>query len=535
MLHQIRIGPLREEGPDLCPRPRTLLPMLARISLGLAAVMIGVVLVAFVVHRERQDALPGPTGERAPAGLGSFYQQTLEWSSCRGGRCAGIRVPLDYAQPDGPTVDLQVKLRPADDGPTRRLLFVNPGGPGGSAFEYADSFGAEAPRGVQAEFGIVGVDPRGVGTSQALECLTKPQLDDFLDVDRSPDDQSEIDDLRTAFSSFGKKCVENTGDLVGHMSTEEAARDLDIVRAALGQVELDYYGASYGTQIGATYAHLFPDHTGRMVLDGGVDPSLSARRQARAQAEGFENALRRFLTYCTKLDTCPLGDDVDQAQERVVDMLEEADDEPLESDGVRPATEAAAVRGIAFALYERDRWPVLVVAMSRAVFGDGTALRQLADKYDQRNAEGYDNNSSVAFHAVRCLDFPKGPDHDEIDFETNFSDAAPVFGPSMAWSAAECSVWPVSSSFPQGSVSAKGVDSIVVVGTTEDPATPYEWSESLVNQLGSARLVTREGDGHTAYHVGNRCIDDVVDDHLMGRVLPEGELRCDEDGGRLSP
>ncbi|MGI9085938.1 MAG: alpha/beta hydrolase [Aeromicrobium sp.] len=504
--------------------------MLSRINLGMAVVMTGVVFVAVVVERERKGQLPEPTGEQAPTGLARFYDQRVDWESCRGGLCGTIRVPLDYEEPGGRTVDLRVKYRPADDKPTRRLLFVNPGGPGGSAFEYASGF-AGGSRALRMELGIVGVDPRGVGTSEALDCFTRSQLDGLLDVDSSPDERSEINDLRFAFENLGESCVKNSGDLVGHMSTEEAVRDLDVVRAVLGQDELDYYGASYGTQIGATYAHLFPEHAGRMVLDAGVDPSLSPRRHARQQAEGFEKSLRRFLSYCTKLDSCPLGEDVDQAQDRVVDVLEEADDKPLPSTGVRPATEAAAVRGIAFALYERDRWPALVLTMSRATFGDGTALRRLADKYDQRDDTDYANNSTVAYFAVRCLDYPKAPGYTKVaDFESDFSDAAPVFGRSLAWSAAECSSWPVASSSPQKSVSADAVDSIVVVGTTHDPATPYKWSESLVRQLGSARLLTREGDGHTAYHTGNRCIDELVDDHLLGRSLPRGDLRCDEDG-----
>ena len=510
--------------------------MLARINLGMAVVMAGVVFLAVVVDRERASSLPEPTGERAPAGLAKYYKQKVDWSSCRGGLCGTIRVPLEYVDPHGDTVGLNVKMRPADDAPTRRMLFVNPGGPGGSAFEYADGFAGEARPEIRADLGIVGVDPRGVGTSEAIECFTKTELDRFLDVDSSPDNPSEADDLRAAFAGLGAACVENTGDLIANMSTEEAARDLDIVRAVLGQDEIDYYGASYGTQIGATYAHLFPEHTGRMVLDGGVDPSLGARRHAREQAEAFEKSLRRFLTYCTKLETCPLGDDVDRAEQRIVQMLDEADRKPLESrGGIRPATEAAALRGLAFALYERDRWPLLVRALDRANFGEGTALRQLADKYDQRDERGYDNNSTVAYHAVRCLDHPSSPDHDDVPgFEAAFADIAPVFGPSLAWSVAECSAWPVEAANPQGPVSAEGVDSILVVGTTHDPATPYAWAESLVRQLGSARLVTREGDGHTGYHTGNRCIDELVDDHVLGRGLPRGELRCDEDG-RLLP
>jgi pimeloyl-ACP methyl ester carboxylesterase len=510
--------------------------MLARLNVGTAVVMVGVMLLALVVQRERRDDIPGPTGEKAPAGLSRYYHQDVRWSGCAGGRCGTIRVPLDYAKPDGKTVGLNVRMRPADNPPTRRMLFVNPGGPGGSAFEYSGGFAAEEPESVRSAFGIVGLDPRGVGTSEAVECFTKQQLDDFLDIDPTPDTPAEISDLRAGFKDLGRSCVKNSGAIVDHMSTEEGARDLDIARAVLGQDKLDYFGASYGTQLGATYAHLFPEHTGQMVLDGGIDPSLGNRRQALDQAKGFEQALRRFLTYCSKLQRCPLGIDVDQAEKRIVDMLDQTDDKPLESDGgVRPATEAASTRGLAYALYDRDTWPVLVKTLSRATFDDGTALRQLADKYDQRNARGYDNNSTVAYYAVRCLDFPRAVTYMNVPaIQKAFKKAAPVFGPSMAWSAAECATWPAKASHPQRSVSAKGVDTIIVIGTTHDPATPYAWSKSLVRQLGSARLVTREGDGHTGYHEDNKCVNEVVNAHLLGSTDLGHDVRCDDNGARVS-
>ena len=511
--------------------------MPTRINVGTAVVMVGVVLLAIVVQRDRRDDIPGPTGERAPAGLARYYDQDLRWSPCHGGRCSTLRVPLDYAKPAGRTIGLKVKLRAADDAPTRRLLFVNPGGPGGSAFEYSGGFAAESSKKLRAAFGIVGMDPRGVGTSRPVECFTKPQLDTFLDVDRTPDTPAEIANLRTSFTDLGRSCIENSGaGLLDHMSTEESARDLDIARAVLGQEKLEYFGASYGTELGATYAHLFPDRTGQMVLDGGFDSSLDVQDQALDQAKGFETELRRFLTYCAKLEQCPLGHDAKRARQRVVDLLDQTDKKPLESDGgVRPATEAAATRGIAFALYDRDTWPVLVVAFSRATFDDGTALRQLADKYDQRNKDGYDNNSTVAYHAVRCLDFPRAVAYKSVpSLEKDFTKVAPVFGPSMAWSTAECKTWPAVASHPQGPVTAKGVDSIIVVGTTHDPATPYAWSKSLVRQLGSARLVTREGDGHTGYHEDNHCINEVVDAHLLGSTPLSHDVRCDDNGARVS-
>ena len=505
--------------------------MLARITIGTVAVMVGVLLLAAVLHRERQGSLPGPTGEKAPPGLARYYEQQVDWSGCRGGVCGSIRVPLDYSDPGGRTIELQVKLHPAVGERTKRLLFVNPGGPGASAFEYVNGFVPEVSADLRAGYGIVGVDPRGVGTSEPVECLTKPELDEFLDVDPTPDDSDEVAEVRAAFTAFGRACVKNSGDLVAHVSTEEVVRDMDVARAVLGQSKLDFYGASYGTQIGSTYAHLFPRHTGRMVLDAGVDTQLSPRRQARDQAVGFEKALRRFLGYCAELDPCPLGDDVDAAEERVAEVLAAADAQPLESTGVRDATEGAATRGIAFALYDRDRWPALVVAMSRAMFDDGTALRQLADKYDQRDDTGYDNNSTVAYHAVRCLDFPRVIGHRRAGgLVESFRAVAPVFGPAMAWSIAECSTWPVESANPQEAVTAKGVRSIMVVGTTRDPATPYAWSVSLAEQLGAARLVTRKGDGHTGYLMGNRCIDRIVENHLLGRAQDGGDLTCDADG-----
>ncbi|RYJ01705.1 MAG: alpha/beta fold hydrolase, partial [Actinomycetales bacterium] len=236
----------------------------------LVSTVLAILVLATLVVLLRDDSdpvvLPGPTGERAPKGLASFYHQEPRWTSCGAYRCTRVRVPLDYARPQGATVRLSVRMLRAGDGDTDRLLFVNPGGPGGSAVEYVAVFAELMSPAMRRGLSLVGVDPRGVGTSQALECVDADRLDAYLDHDATPDDPREESVLTDSSRKLADACARESGAISGHMSTQESARDLDVVRAVLGQRRLDYYGASYGTQLGATYADRFPEHAGRLVL-----------------------------------------------------------------------------------------------------------------------------------------------------------------------------------------------------------------------------------------------------------------------------
>ncbi|MGZ5407463.1 MAG: alpha/beta hydrolase [Aeromicrobium sp.] len=504
--------------------------MLARFNLGVVAIMAGIILLAaFVMHQRTDEPLyPRPTGERGPAGLAEFYSQKLVWKPCAGVICTWVLVPLDYDKPDGETIKLRVKLRPSDSNDPKGRLFINPGGPGGSGVDYVNAFAGQTSKDVRSAYEIIGFDPRGVGRSAPLTCLSNDAFGEVIRFDPDPDDQEEASKLEEGFRSIGEACVKESGPLASHVSTAENARDLDVLRALVGERDLNFYGASYGTQLGATYADMFPKSVGSMVLDGGVDLTLSKERQAYGQALGFERALQSFLRNCMSEVSCPLGKDLEASENMIVKLLRALDSKPIKTRGKRTLTENGAIHGIAFALYDRRAWGVLATGLQRAAFGDGTVLLALSDEYFGRKSDGsYRNNGAQAVYAIRCLDYPKAPSRAKIlQSEKSYNEASPVFGRVMAWSAAECRDWPVQSTTPQGRVTAEGAPPILVVGSTRDPATPYAWSKALAGQLKSGVLVTRKGDGHTGYGVGNRCVDDVVDNYLVAGKNPRGRVNC---------
>jgi pimeloyl-ACP methyl ester carboxylesterase len=324
-----------------------------------------------------------PSGEVAPVEptLLRFYDQQVDWRECREEmECTEIEVPLDYAAPDGDVITLSVLRAPATDG-DRRIgsLVVNPGGPGASGVDYAARhemfFGDE----VRAAFDIVGFDPRGVGGSTPVDCLTDPAMDAFVAADPDPDDPAELRAAQDLMRDFGQGCLDRSGDLAAHVSTVEAARDMDVLRGVLDQEQLAYFGASYGTYLGATYADLFPSRVGRLVLDGAVDPSLGSVEMGLVQAEGFEVALRAYVADCVEERDCYLGSSIDEGVARIGSFLESLDAEPIPGDDDRELTEGLAVFGIWAPLYSRQSWPALDVALGQALDGEGAALLALAD------------------------------------------------------------------------------------------------------------------------------------------------------------
>jgi pimeloyl-ACP methyl ester carboxylesterase len=504
--------------------------VLARISLGIAAMMVGLVILGAYVsdHDSERSWVPVATGEKAPSGLARFYDQNLVWAPCDRWQCTWVRVPLDYDEPSGRTIRLRVKLRPADSGKAAGTLFINPGGPGGSGVDFVESFASSASAGLRSKYAILGFDPRGVARSAPLTCLPAADFDDLSKDDPSPELPGEVTALEAGFASIGKACVKHSGALAAHVSTAEAARDLDIMRALMGQNRLDYYGASYGTQLGATYADLFTKRVGKLVLDGGIDMSIGKERQGFGQAQGFDRALRSALHGCVDAGGCPLGDDVETAEGKIVQLLADLDVSPIRGSGSRKLTEWDAVYGMAYALYSPDTWDDLVTGVSRASFGDGSILLTLADRYFGRTGDGsYRDNGSQAVYAIRCLDFPSAPTNQKLRaLLPSYEKASPVFGAVMAWTSAECQKWPVRSRTPQRPLRVTGAPPILVIGTTRDPATPFAWSKALEKELGSGILVSRVGDGHTGFGVGNTCVDAVVDRYLLGGGPPSDNVTC---------
>ncbi|MGA8988729.1 alpha/beta hydrolase [Aeromicrobium sp.] len=504
--------------------------MLARISIGIAAMMIGTLALAAFVGgvRSAENRYPVATGERGPAGLERFYRQDVAWKQCAGALCTWVRVPLSYDQPAGPTIRLRVKLRPAAD-KSDGAVFINPGGPGGSGVDYVDSFASLTSDAILTKRDIIGFDPRGVGRSKPLKCLSDRAFDKVVALDPDPATPKEAAALHRGFASLGKACVKSSGAISAHVSTDEVARDLDVLRALMGQQTLDYYGASYGTQIGATYAELFPRHTGAMILDGAVDPSLTKERQGLAQAKSFQRSLDAYVADCFDAGSCPLGTTPKEASAMIVSLLSSLEETPIKTRFDRRLTEGMAVYAIAYAMYDPDSWSVLTTGLVRASFGDGSILLRLSDQYYGRREDGtYRSNAAQAFFAVRCLDYPEAPTDSEIrDLLPAYRDASAVFGGVMAWSAAECRGWPASSDHPQQPVTGAGASPIMVIGSTRDPATPYAWAKSLASDLDSGILVKRKGDGHTGYGIGNACVDRAVNRYLTSREPPDGPVTCD--------
>lgn len=479
-------------------------------------------------------ALPRATPEE----LSPYYGQKLSWRECGvpGFECSTMKAPLDYAKPDGEAIKLAVSRKKAT-GPGKRLgsLLVNPGGPGGSAIGYLQSYAALGyPEEVRAQYDMAAVDPRGVARSEPVTCLDGKQMDAYTQTDITPDDERETAQLSVSFKKFAAGCGKQSGAVLPHVSTVEAARDMDILRAALGDEKLNYVGASYGTFLGATYAGLYPDRAGRLVLDGAMDPSLPARRMNRDQTAGFETAFRSFAKDCVARKDCPLGaQDEADASKRLKSLFADLDRTPLptgDSDG-RKLGEALATTGVIAAMYDEAAWPQLRAALTSAMKEkDGAGLLSLSDSYYERDGDGTYTNLMFANAAVNCLDLPPAfATADDVKKSLpDFEKASPVFGEGLAWASLNCAYWPVKATGEPHRIEADGAAPIVVVGTTRDPATPYRWAEALADQLSSGKLLTYEGDGHTAYGRGSKCVDSAINDYLLDGKAPDDGKRCSQ-------
>ncbi|MDB1086540.1 alpha/beta hydrolase [Streptomyces sp. ACA25] len=477
------------------------------------------------------EALPEDINED----LQPYYEQRLSWRDCgvAGFQCATLAAPLDYDDVQ-PAEDVQLavaRVRATTPGERIGSLLVNPGGPGASAIDYLQGYaGTGFPQEVRARYDMVAMDPRGTGRSEPVECLTDEEMDEFTQVDRTPDNDREIEELVTAFEEFAQSCQERSGPLLEHISTVESARDLDLLRALLGDEQLHFYGASYGTYLGATYAGLFPSRVGRLVLDAGIDPRLTTLETDREQAGGFETAFRSFAEDCAGQPACPLGHDgPDEASERLRALFEQLDENPLPTKDDRPLTESLATSGVAQAMYSPHLWQNLRVALTAALDdSDGTQLLALSDAYHDREEDGSYGSIMFAFPAISCLDNPAALDtpQDVRGELASFEEASPTFGRDFAWATLLCAAWPVEPVGGPRSIEAEGAADILVIGTTRDPATPYAWSVGLAEQLESGVLLTYEGDGHGAYNA-SPCIDAAVGTYLLDGVTPEDGTTCD--------
>ena len=413
-------------------------------------------------------------------------------------------------------------------GTAKGSLILNPGGPGGSGIEYTTYVEYVVSETLRENFDIVGFDPRGVGQSSPVECLTDEQTEEYIALDGSPDNQEEIDQSVAMSELFGQSCAANSPETYAFVDTVSAARDIDILRALLGDEKLNWLGKSYGTFLGATYADLFPDKVGRMLLDGAIDPTLTNEQLSYGQALGFELALTRFVDDCATKSDCPLSASGPAGVAEVSDLLAALDASPVTLDDGRVFTQAMGTLGVVGSLYDKlYGWPELRNNLELALGGDFSGLASSVDFYTGRDADGsYKDNSNDAIAAVNCLDRPDRASVEQtVALASEWKLTAPNFGEYLAWSNISCSYWQTEATGVPKEISAEGAPTILVVGTVNDPATPYQWSQALASQLASGVLLTLDGDGHTAYYQGSDCIDEIVDNfYLTGEA--EADVVC---------
>jgi pimeloyl-ACP methyl ester carboxylesterase len=481
-----------------------------------------------------------PFVEETFSALAEYEQQKLDWSSCYDYfDCAELRVPIDYEDLSVGTFRISV-LRSAAKDQDKRLgsIVVNPGGPGGSGVDYAYNADYIFSPDITDVYDVVGFDPRGVAMSEPIFCFTPDELDKNLASDSKPDNDAEIAATLEDSEAFAEKCAENT-DYLEHFTTYETARDMDILRAALGETKLNYVGKSYGTYLGTLYADIFPNNVGRFVLDGAVDPNIPMKDQNLSQAMGFDGALKAFVKDCMTQSDCPFTGTPAQAQATIIATLQAAATDPLPQENPadgddRMITESLILVGMASSLYDDvDGWPKLRQAFTESAENYGDTFLQLADEYSGRNPDGtFRSNDFDSGAVIDCLDWRDNRTLDQYKADAKeFATKAPVFGPYIAFAGVHCQFFPQPSTqrAPNTLTEIKTAP-IIVIGTIRDPATPYAWSVSLAKIFTGSRLISLDADGHTGHSRGSACVDDAVDAFLLKGTLPAANLSCDLEG-----
>jgi len=447
----------------------------------------------------------------------------ISWSPCTGGlQCGTLVVPLDYASPKGPTIPIAVARHPAEDPATRiGSLVIDPGGPGVSGIDdMANELSALTPE-LLADFDIVMFDPRGVERSDPVTCGETPGAPPTTLSDPVPTTPSQEASTIAGLKQFAAACEKASANVLPHVGSVDTARDIDQLRAALGDSGLTYMGQSYGSLLGLTYAALFPTHVRAMVLDGVIDPALTFNQMTQGQAAGFESVLDSFFAWCTASAACawrPAGDPTAALLAQIAVGATTA----VPAGSGRVAGSGELYDALLDGLYARSEWPQLGAALAADAAGNGAPVVAMSDHY---NMNGSTNGSDAAL-AIDCLDHPVS--HDLAAYGSLaalLKASAPVFGPLLAWGEAACAVWPAPPTRTVGPVAAAAAPPVLVVGTTGDPATPYAWAVSVAHQLAHGVLLTRDGSDHVAYFY-SPCVRAAVQAYVVGGTAPPSGTTC---------
>ncbi|BAW05478.1 alpha/beta hydrolase [Nocardia seriolae] len=484
------------------------------------------------------DGKPTPS---APLGLDSFYHQTLNWGSCtdyvqsdddslpKGSECTRVTVPVDYANPGGATAKIAISRIKAT-GKKIGSLLLNPGGPGVTGLNMV-SIGDKTD--LAERFDRIGFDPRGIGASQpSIQCMTAAENDAQRAEPNKDNSPAGIAAIEAENKDFANKCVERTGkEFLAHVGTREVVQDMDVIRGALGDSKLTYLGYSYGTRIGYTYAEKFPDRVRALVLDGALKPDQDQLKESLAQAASFQNAFDNYAADCAAKEktNCPLGDDPKQATKKFRALVDPLWDKPVPTQDPRGLHYGDAITGVQQTLYSVRLWPALTKGLRELAQGSGDTLLALADMYDGRHDDGTYDNSSDAFTAIRCVDDPPITDRAvAAKQDADYRRVAPFLDDGHSGNAAPlegCAFWPVPNTGTPHKLSIPGLPKVVVISTTDDPATPYQAGVDLAQQLG-ASLITFKGTQHTVSLQGKACVDDPVVSYLVDLKEPAAGLTC---------
>ena len=444
--------------------------------------------------------------------------------------CGKLDVPRDYDKPDDGDLSLYVLKIHDDSSSDQKPMIVNPGGPGGSSVGLAISLAGSVSDDVMSAYDIIGVDPRGVGLSSPITCLTDAQKDSLFAAAPDVRTAAGIAQAKQIASTWVTGCQAATtkdGSALGDYNTVYAARDMDRVREALGADALDYVGFSYGTLLGAVYATQFPKTVGRVVLDGAVDPSVTFQQSSETQLKGFEEAFGQFAADCATKPACAAMGNPATAVSRLAQTAAANGGIAVTDSGEkRKATPGVVYSAVAEALYDQSSWGPLGEAIVEGQRGDGQGLLDLADQYYQRDEQGHYTNLFDAFTLVTCND--GGTTYSDAQLAAVGKDWAtryPVFGSYFAGQLPLCNGWPASGHTVPKALPAKGSAPIVVIGTLNDPATPYVNTAELAGNLGVGVVLTWKGQGHTAY-LKSDCIDTAVDAYLVAGTVPKTGTTC---------
>ncbi|MDP9092565.1 MAG: alpha/beta hydrolase [Actinomycetota bacterium] len=440
--------------------------------------------------------------------------------------CARLGVPLDYGNEAGPRINLELVKVHDDRNRTGNALMVNPGGPGGSGFDLALGLAGQLADRVLASFDIIGFDPRGVGLSNPVSCVSDQRKDQLNAADPNVLTPAGFAEAKSLAAAVANGCSAAYGASLADFNTVQTAMDMDRIRQSLGGQQLNYLGFSYGTELGSVYAHLFPHNVRVEVLDGAVDPLTADIAAFANQLAGFESAFDQFAQDCVGRPACAV---LGNPRQVVYSLVSQADQTPLSTSNPadhRRATGSLVLTGVLSALYSKSQWGSLGDALIAARQGDAKAILALADEYNQRNPDGTYSNIYDANTAIACNDSKPGPTDATIRATAlAWVKSYPMFGRWSAASLFSCQDWQ-SKRTPVPLPTAPTPQKVLVIGNLHDPATPYQGAKDLANTMGNALLLTWDGEGHTSYLQGNTCVDNYVNNYLISGSLPPVNTTC---------